>query len=354
LRLHQPGMPVESLSLLATVVAAEAPEAATQYTLERTLSVRRPAVESVFVYVPPGTQALHVTAAKQSPEKITVWFFPPDTDHIIPNAITLTNGIAHKAVQEPAPGVWELLIYNRYVLRDVGQAQLEPRPDPLTPTAVDLEVKLVRAGQQISPAGTVSVANSGAPMSGKVLWSHLGSELEQPVTLQVNDRQMFRLTVPKGTRLLKAQLDSLDDAAAEVTVLAYEVKDGQAIERLKVRSMAGIGPVLRINDPAPGEWRFVLEPNRLSSGQAHAVYRDLLVHEAYGQLKTEQEAFELDSMGRWQTPLAAQPAALPIAPRHQVGVVSLGLEVPQKPGTDAPAAEALMELIDRTGSAVRD
>jgi len=83
-------------------------------------------------------------------------------------------------VQEPAPGVWELLIYNRYVLRDVGQAQPEPRPDPLTPTAVDLEVKLVRTEQQISPAGTVSIVNSGAPISGKVLWSHLGSELEQP------------------------------------------------------------------------------------------------------------------------------------------------------------------------------
>ena len=335
LRLRESGMPVESLSLLATVVAADAPAAATQDTLKKTLSIRRPGVESVFVYVPPGTQALYVTAAKQSPEKINVSLLPPDADRLIPNAMTLSKGVAHKAVQEPAPGVWEVLIFNRNLLRDFGKDQLEPRPDPLTPTAVDLEVKWVRT------------ENGGAPASSQVLWSSPGSELEKSVML--HGRQVFRLTVPKGTRLLKAQLDHIDDPTAEVTLLAYQVKDGQPVENQKVRSMGGIGPVVRINNPAPGEWRIVVEPCHLSTPEAHAIYRDLLVQPDAvsalpGRRQVEVNAFGLEGEPFMES--ITQPLARADVPgftydKSLAGIAeytldSNGLDVLLKPDPSAP------------------
>lgn len=346
LHLREPGMPVVSLSMLATVVAAEAPDASTQYTLKKTLNVPRPGVQSMFVYVPAGTQALHVVAAKSSQETINITYLAPDADRLVFNGITLASGVAHKLAEEPAPGVWELLVYNRSLLRDYGKLErLEPRPDPLTPTAVDIEVKLLRTQQQVSPAGTFGLLNTGAPITGKVLWGHLGSEFEQQVTLQTDARQIFRMTVPKGTRLLKAQLDGLKDAAAEVTLLAYEVREGQTIERRKVRAVAGVAPVVRIADPAAGEWRIVVEPYRVSAGPASAVYRDLLVHEAYGQVEAEVTAFELAAASRWETPLAVTPSALPVAPRRPVGVLALGLEAPQpmNGGDKVTAAEVFME-----------
>jgi hypothetical protein len=192
----------------------------------------------------------------------------------------------------------------------------------------------------------------GAPIVGRVLWAQVGSEFEQSVTLSTDAAQTFRVTVPKGTRLLKAQLDDLEDATAEVTLLAYEVKEGQAIERRRVRGAPGVAPVVRIADPAAGEWRFVLEPYRLSAGQSNAIYRDVLVHEAYGQLKVEQATIQLDAVGVWETRLTSVPAALPVMPRRPVGVLALGIEAPQstEEGGKAPAAEIFTEAVVPLGA----
>jgi hypothetical protein len=352
LRLREPGAPVESLSMLATVVAAEALDASSQYTLKKTLSVRRPGVESLFVDVPAGTQALYVTATKHGQETINVTYLAPDADRMVFNGITLADGVAHKVAEEPAPGVWELLINNRSLMRDYGKEGLQPRPDPLTPTNVDLEVKLLRTQLLASPGGMFGLRNVGAPIVGRVLWAQVGSEFEQSVTLSTDAAQTFRVTVPKGTRLLKAQLDDLEDATAEVTLLAYEVKEGQAIERRRVRGAPGVAPVVRIADPAAGEWRFVLEPYRLSAGQSNAIYRDVLVHEAYGQLKVEQATIQLDAVGVWETRLTSVPAALPVMPRRPVGVLALGIEAPQstEEGGKAPAAEIFTEAVVPLGA----
>lgn len=348
LRLREPDMPVESLSVLATVVAAEAPDASAQHTLRKRLSLRRPGVESVFVHVPPGTRALYAAVAKDSPETLNLSYLAPDSDRVVFSAVTLAKGVAHKVAEAPAPGVWELLFYNRSLLRDYGKLEaLEPRPDPLTPTAVDLEVKLLGAEPQAAPAGTLALRNAGASVAGKVLWGHLGSAFEQPVTLRADARQSFRVSVPKGARLLRAELERVEDPDAEITLLAYEVKDGQAIERQKARGLPGAAPMMRIVDPAPGEWRIVVEPYRLSGAQAGAVYRDLVVHEAYGALKPAAERFELPAAGQWRTALATTPAALPVAPRRPVGVLALGVEAPGPVKEDGkpPEPEVFLEAV---------
>lgn len=345
LRLKEPGMPVESLSLLATIVAAHAPAANEQYTFKQTLTVRRPGVESLLVYVSPGTTALQTTIAKDSAENISVYHHSPDVDRF-ESGPQVGKGRAHTVIQNPGPGVWEILLYNRAMLRDYGKLEdLQPRPSPMTPTAVNVEVKLLRTAVEPTGGETVTLSNTGAPIEGKALWSNLGSALEQPVTLRSGAQHTFTLNVPKGARLLKTQFDGLSDADAEVTLIAYQMVGSQAVKRQIVRGASGIPLVARIADPAPGEWRIVLDPYSLPAGEVKGTYRDLVVHDAYGGLKVQSDRFTIATGDQWRAAVTATPLARPLPPRRLVGVISLGVRAGGQINDDETAPQSFGEAV---------
>lgn len=351
LRLKEPGVPVESLSVMTTVVAANALDAVQKYSLKQTLTVRRPGVESVFVYVPPGTAAIQTSISKNSPESILVKYLSPALDRE-EYAAPFTSGVMQKVVYAPAPGVWELLIDNRTLLRDYDSRMggIEPRPQPLTPTTVDIEVKLLRVGIDASSGKAVNLRNLGAPFAGKVS-AGVGSELEQSISLSSDTRKTFEVEVPKGSRLLYVQLDRLSNPAADVTLMAFENRGGTAFMRQRVRGGRDVPLAIRVSDPSPGVWRIVIDPGSLPSAGLQARYRDVVVHGDYGKVTLDSADLDLGSKAQWRVPAVASPATV-AAPtqssaRRPVGTLSLAVESIGAPNSSAalePVADFLFEL----------
>ncbi len=355
LRLREPGMPVEALSILNTVMAAEALDNATGYSLRRELPVRRPGVNSVFVSVAPGTTALQIKLSKDSPETLALHYLPPDSDHVGYYKLALRRGTKQLIVPRPSPGVWELMLDNRMMQRDdskfirdlLGGGEFEPRPQPLTPTAVTLEVKLIRADVQFNRAADqIELHNFGAPLTGSPFWSGFGSEYHETTLLHAGDQKHFKIQVPDGSKLLKVDFTDLSDPVTDVSLLVYEVKQGKAALRDSIR-----GPdaplVSVIPSPGAGEWIVVVDAYATPGAGVRGLYRDLIVHDAFGTLKPAEKTFSLSTDATWSTTLTAEPAAMPTAPRQLVEVLLFGtlLADIEKPGSPDLGAQEFTEAI---------
>lgn len=161
MRLREAGKAYEACAVLLTVVCAPKLNEANR-AMEFSLKVDRPGVESIFFDVPENAKRVHITAQKDTEELLVAFFFPPRhhlADGLV-RRIWLRKGERGITIDEPETGVWEIYVNNRAMLGDevviksasrdpilrerLGRSgmgeKMEPRPSPLTPTAVVFQV----------------------------------------------------------------------------------------------------------------------------------------------------------------------------------------------------------------------
>ncbi len=164
--------------------------------------------------------------------------------------------------------------------------------------------------------------------------------------LHAGDQKHFKIQVPEGSKLLKVDFTDLSDPVTDVSLLIYEVKQGKATLRDSIR-----GPdaplVSVIPSPGAGEWIVVVDAYATPGAGVRGLYRDLIVHDAFGTLTPAQKTFSLSTNATWSTTLTAKPAAMPTAPRQLVEVLLFGTLLPdiEKPESTDLGAQEFTEAI---------
>jgi hypothetical protein len=351
LRLREPGAPVESLSLAATIVAAEPLDPTKDgATIERVVTVRRPGNESVWIAVPAGLSALHIVLEKDSAETITLNVLDPMQRNS--GLAELKSGRAEAVVENPIAGAWELNLDNRKLLLDVigrPNGGPEPRPHPLTPTSVRVRVEAIRLQRENPPVRNAAdeevaliLRNDDAALARGVASVALATEREEHGTLTPGEAQTFRLTIPTGARHLRVELDRVVDPGARIGVTIFQLYQGTPYNRKYLENANGV-MVHGIDNPATGEWRVVVDPLNPAAGAQAFTLRTVVSQPSLGSVALEASAFAAPAGGEIRLRAKVTAASHPSAPERLVALWSLSTtadaSAPKAPTPSPPFAQ---------------
>ena len=78
-----------------------------------------------------------------------------------------------------------------------------------------------------------------------------------------------------------------------------------------------------VHDPEAGAWTAVVDGFRIPSGGVEADYMDVIIHDAFGVLRSGGPSGQRASGGNWRAEGELEIAAHPIAPRSLVAIVEV-------------------------------
>ena len=134
----------------------------------------------------------------------------------------------------PAPGVWEILIWNNQFANKLD----ETNPKPLIPTSVKFKAKLISVEavssvpeiqnfkKGCSFPRAVDIRNQLAPSLLKTGNCSLASVFLDKTVIEEGNQKIYEIDVPRGVDLLKVQIGQSSSPKADLDLYAFEIEEG--------------------------------------------------------------------------------------------------------------------------------
>ncbi|HEV8687157.1 MAG TPA: S8 family serine peptidase [Gaiellaceae bacterium] len=188
------------------------------------------------------------------------------------------NGTASptsRTVTSPQAGVWEVTIDAR-------------RNSDAYPAAAPFTLKATILGAKVEPnPDTIASATIGSPISrsytltnlfgefvGKAQGTDMGSALIQTPTIAHHAQQQYPVTIPAGTKSLRATIGSPSDPAADLDLFVFNCTSGTCV--LAGQSADGDSEEsVTVTNPAAGAWVVLVDGFDVPAGSTTYKYIDV-------------------------------------------------------------------------------
>jgi hypothetical protein len=328
-------IPGFSHRMLATVVAGHALHAQNGYSVEEKVEVPRPEMRSFFYEVPAGAKALRVDVQGATRE-VAVAVVRPDTRTASAARAAAGGGggggggfggqgAARRAtyiVADPMPGVWEVRLSDLDDVRAFDAMQAE-KDEPVPPTAATLTVSLV-AVDAVTPAATASAGVNGsgathdltlvnrmATFEGAVTGLPFGAARRERPSIRTGQQLQYEIDVPEGSEMLLVRASDVADANADLDVYVFDCS-GKECRNPQTDSDPVGDEVVRVDNPAAGKWKVLIDGAAVPSGSTTFAYLDVVFNQSFGAVTTTDLPAERKAGVEWTTRTHAWlPGTLP-------------------------------------------
>lgn len=292
--------------ILNTIVAADTFQVESGYSFTRSFLLPRPGVRSLFLRVPSGAAVLLLEVAGGS-KGWNLWFHPPDARR----QLIFTEYAMHRrrGIAEPAAGVWEITVTDD---RDNWEFD-DSRPDPPPDTPVTIQVTLLKADVSVQLSGgadlasaksgeafNLSVQNRYGAFQGGLTTVPVGGALLRRREIARGDQHVYSIHVPPGSTMLRVQTQQLSDTDADVDLYLFDCSTGTCIPR-KSGTGSGVDERVFVSQPAPGEWRVVVDAASVPSGGTTYDYLDVIFHSGFGTIAASDASAPRNLGDRWNS-----------------------------------------------------
>lgn len=328
---HPEGFAVHRV--LNTIVAAEALEAASSYTIRRRGTVDRPGTTSHFLCVPSGAAALTIELAAAR-DVLQLWLYPPDARQSI---IYLPDSRVHRrTIPNPMAGVWEVLVSDARDAWTFDEAPTALLPStPMTVTASLVEAGVVPSALTLAVEShtkgwtlDLKVRNRYAPFTGGVAPVLIGSAFEARPTIANRQQQIYTIDVPAGSTMLRARINRSSNSDTDLDLYLFDCTGDRCVPR---KSSIGDGSdeEVVITNPSRGIWKVVVDAAAVPSGQVSYSYLDVVFNPRWGGGVATDIVQERASDEAWKAAVHVWLAGMPDGGREPYGRIPVrgaGLE----------------------------
>ncbi|HKU14908.1 MAG TPA: S8 family serine peptidase [Steroidobacteraceae bacterium] len=344
LTLDHPAVPGPVHRALNTIVAAKPFTAHEEYRVETRIALPRPGDHGAFFAVPKDVAALTVAVSSLDREKLRVQGFSPENSYQPrPLSAPTFDVQPHWTATDPMPGVWE--VNASFSLGSINEFDPQ-RPQPMPPaqlgiTGTLLGVELTaaftytavaaEAGQTIDIP--LKLRNRFAPVTAGAVSGALGSASRTRRSIAQGEQQTYDIVVPRGATSLRARIDEVTDAAADLDIYLFDCTSTPCRIAAQAASTEPDAAV-EIAEPAAGSWKVVVDGYRVPTGRTDYAYVDIFAHPALGSLSVTDMPEQRATGATWETTAHVWVASLPETPRQLVArIVAVGPQVKANDGS---------------------
>ncbi|MBP8251034.1 MAG: S8 family serine peptidase [Herpetosiphon sp.] len=321
---------------LNTVVAADQFNAANNYTLTKSGTLRPAQFQTFFFNVPVGAPAFKVdlvgggSAAGAGVIRFLRWH--PYGVGIDSNATNscynpsvgtcATGNSTSRTVGNPFPGVWEVTVDARRNSDNIDGA-------PFTLTASILGASVAVTPNPISASvGSVTGINVTAtslfaPFSGRVVGGgSLGSAKSAVPTIANLAQQQYPINVAAGSTSLRVTIGGTSDPAADLDLFLYNCTSGTCV--LAGQSADGDSEEsVTVAGPAAGTWVALVDGYAVPAGSTTYNYIDVFTNAAFGSVAVTDTNAIRSTGTSWTVSGTATVSTAPAAGRYLLGSVQV-------------------------------
>ena len=334
LNLDDPATPGIDYQTMNVVVVPYEFTAATGYSQTFTGSVGRNQTQSYFLRVPAGTPALKVdfsgpSSTPGSGQARFLRFHPfgvgidsnTSTNCYVPDAGAgcIGGSPTSRTTTNPFAGVWEVTVEARrtsdadftpYTMTaSILGARVTPNPDVIASATVGVPVDR-----------SYTLENVFGPFTGRAVGSTLGSAFRDRPAITELQQVQRTVTVTPGTTSLRATIGNPSDAAADLDLYVFNCTSGTCVQA-GASADGDSEESVTVNNPAPGEWRVLVEGFAVPDGTTDYDYVDVFTNPAFGSVSVIDANALRPAGSSWTVAGAVTANAVPAAGRVLLGTV---------------------------------
>lgn len=345
------GIDVQTMN---TVFAPYDLTAADGYVVEASGTIQRNQARSVFVRVPEGTSNLQIEMAAGGPEPGTgqVRFVRYDPTGVPVDPTSSTNcynpdagagcptgSPTSRAVTDPMPGVWEIVVEARrtsdaaevpWALTIAAQGTtISPDPDVIAQA---------RLGTPIDREYTVT--STLGQFTGRLTGGPLDSARVARPSVAEGELQSYDIEVTPGSTALTATIGNTSDGGADLDLYVYNCTSGTCA--LANYSADGDSEEsVTIRNPAAGTWRVEVDGYAVPSGSTEYDYLDLFANPAFGTIAVTDTDAPRPTGATWTVPGTVTATGQPADGRVLRGLVTVRTPDDLRIGSGAVLVESV-------------
>jgi len=319
--------------VMNTIVAADQFTSANNFTVTRDTSIAYPGNASFFFNVPQNTSALTVLG-KIDRGTVRMRFMRPsgkefDSAYDAPVRWLpeyRTGRITDRAISNPEPGVWQVVIENQSVTAP-GELTAEAQRAKITLTAAVIAVEtrnpLTRLSSVRPDYRSLRLVNNFAAFNANYTEAPLGSGFSTRISISPDAEPIvYEVNVPPGASVLTARTNSATGKQADVDLYLYFcANNGCELKGFSTR--IGTQENVTVAQPKAGKWKVVVDPVSLPAGTLLLDYIDIFTHAAFGSLRPATAQASFGSKTIADINVATRVEAVPTGNRHLVGLLPL-------------------------------
>lgn len=324
----------------ATVVAAQLLASDSGFKSQQKVEIPRPGMTHLYYRVPAGVSALRVDV-QSGKRKPAVSVMRPDTrtaSMVTAGSVGGSGGgfgfgapassNATYWVSEPVAGTWEIRLQDVDDTRnfDWQQAKID---SAVPPTAVTVTVTALGASATGAPASEggfdVTLANAFGTLPGaSAIGMPMGAARRSSGTLAPRAQQVFDIDVPPGTSLLSTRVRPAEGSRGDLDLYLFDCTKKECVAARADGDASG-DEMIRIESPAAGRWKAVVDHSGFPSGPIAFEYQDVLFNPAFGYVAVTDQPADHATGARWTSKGNAWQASIP-AGRTAMAAVGVQLQ----------------------------
>ncbi|MCC6928409.1 MAG: S8 family serine peptidase [Gemmatimonadaceae bacterium] len=343
LTLDYAGSPGIEYRTQATVVAAQLLASDSGYRSQQKVEIPRPGMSHLYYRIPSGVSALRVDVSSTK-RKPAVAIMRPDTRtaSMVTTGATGGSGAgfgfgapasnnATYWVSEPVAGTWEVRLQDVDDTRtfDWQQAKID---SAVPPTAVTVTVTALgaTAAGALAAGGAfdVTLTNTfGVLPDGNAIGMPMGAARRSTGTLAPRAQQLFDIEVPPGTTMLSTRVRPAAGSSGDLDLYLYDCTKKECVAARADGDPSGGGEMIRIESPAAGRWKAVVDHSGFPASSIAFDYQDVLFNPAFGYVAVTDQPSERAVGVRWASKGNAWVANIPAG---RTAMAAVGLRVQPK------------------------
>lgn len=282
--------------VMNTVVAAEQFTKANNFTVTKTAQyVDYPGHTSYFFNVPNGVSALKFEAKTNEQKNLRLRFYEPSGNGYLLAARAATADNWSQTIQNPEPGVWEVVVHNNNNLLEGERSAAKWSADfEFTASIYGVDIKIDKTRElKRGVEQKIELTNSFAPFKASIAETPLASAYSEKITLSANSVPVIKeIDIPEKTEYFIAETNFDSDLSADVDIYLYDCTGEECLFRdASIRS--GSKESVFAANPKAGKWKIVIDPVAMPSGKITINYNDAFTNPAFGKLTSSNELVAL-------------------------------------------------------------
>jgi len=326
----------------ATIVAAQLLASDSGWKSTQKVEIPRPGMTHLYYRVPAGVSALRVDvqSAKRKP---AVSIMRPDTrtaSMVTAGAVGGSGGgfgFGASAssngtfwVSAPTVGTWEVRLQDVDDTRtfDWQQAKIDSAVPPTTVTVTVTALGASATGALASGGGfDVTLANSfGALPGASAIGMPMGAARRSTGSLAPRSQQVFEIDVPAGTTLLSTNVRPSAGSDGDLDLYLFDCTKKECVAARADGDASG-SEMIRVESPAAGRWKAVVDHSGFPSVPVAFEYQDVLFNPAFGYVAVTDQPGERAVGAGWASKGNAWQASIPAG---RTAMAAIGVQLQPK------------------------